>query len=60
MKNPQSVKDEINFIIKREGMYKNLTIGSMPNRFASDGDYKIRITKKADEIAEENYGLKDF
>ena len=25
MKNPQSVKDEINFIIKREGMYKNLT-----------------------------------
>ena len=25
MKNPQSVKDEINFIIKRQGMYKNLT-----------------------------------
>ena len=25
MKSPQSVKDEINFIIKREGMYKNLT-----------------------------------
>ena len=25
MKNPQSVKDEIKFIIKREGMYKNLT-----------------------------------
>jgi len=25
MKNPKSIKDEINFIIKREGMYKNLT-----------------------------------
>ena len=25
MKNPQSIKDEINFIIKRQGMYKNLT-----------------------------------